>query len=47
MARMEAQIAIGRFVKRFPDARLIDEIPEIEPSAQPLTRGYKQVRVVL
>jgi cytochrome P450 len=47
MARMEAQIAIGRFVKRFPEARLIDEIPEIEPSAQPLTRGYKQVRVVL
>ena len=47
MARMEAQIAIGRFVRRFPQARLIDEIPEIEPSAQPLTRGYKQVRIAL
>jgi cytochrome P450 len=47
MARMEAQIAIGRFVQRFPTARLIDETPEIEPSAQPLTRGYKQVRVAL
>jgi len=47
MARMEAQIAIGRFVQRFPSARLIDEIPEIEPSAQPLTRGYKQVRIAL
>jgi cytochrome P450 len=47
MARMEAQIAIGRFVQRFPSARLIDEMPEIEPSAQPLTRGYKQIRIVL
>jgi len=47
MARMEAQIAIGRFVQRFPSARLIDENPEIEPSAQPLTRGYKQVRIAL
>ena len=47
MARMEAQIAIGRFVRRFPSARLIDETPETEPSAQPLTRGYKQIRIAL
>jgi cytochrome P450 len=47
MARMESQIAIGRFIQRFPSARLIDEIPEIEPSAQPLTRGYKQIRIAL
>jgi cytochrome P450 len=47
MARMETQIAIGRFVQRFPSARLIDETPDIEPSAQPLTRGYKQIRIAL
>ena len=47
MARMEAQIAIGRFVERFPAARLLDESPDIEPSAQPLTRGYKRVRVAV
>jgi len=45
MARLEAQIAIGRFFERFPGARLIDEEPEIEPSALPLTRGYREVRV--
>jgi len=47
MARMETQVAIGRFIERFPSARLIDEVPDIEPSAQPLTRGYRQVRVAL
>jgi cytochrome P450 len=47
MARMEAQIAIGRFVQRFASARLIDENPEVEPHALPLTRGYKQIRVSL
>jgi cytochrome P450 len=45
MARLEAQIAISRFFDRFPDARLVDEEPEIEPSALPLTRGYREVRV--
>ena len=47
MARLEAQVAVTRFIQRFPSARLIDEIPETEPSAQPLTRGYKRVRVAL
>jgi cytochrome P450 len=47
MARMEAQIAIGRFSQRFPLARLIDENPEIDLRAQPLTRGYKQIRIAL
>jgi cytochrome P450 len=47
MARMETQIAIGHFIQRFPSARLIDENPEIEPSAQPLTRGYKQIQIAL
>jgi cytochrome P450 len=47
MARMEAQIAIGGLSRRFPRARLIDEAPEIEPSALPLTRGYKQIRIAL
>lgn len=47
MARLEAQIAIGRFFDRFPAARLIDEEPEIEPSALPLTRGYRQIRVAV
>jgi cytochrome P450 len=47
MARMETQVAIGNFVQRFPSARLIDENPDIEPSAQPLTRGYKQIRVAI
>ena len=47
MARMEAQVAIGRFSQRFPWARLIDETPEIEPRALPLTRGYKHIRVAL
>jgi cytochrome P450 len=47
MARMEAQIAIGRFFERFPRARLIDQEPAIEPSALPLTRGYRQVRVAV
>jgi cytochrome P450 len=45
MARLEAQIAIGRFFERFPGARLIDQEPKIEPSALPLTRGYREVRV--
>ena len=45
MARMEAQIAIGRFMQRFPSARLIDENPEVEPHALPLTRGYRQIRI--
>ncbi len=47
MARMETQIAIGRFIERFPEARLIDEEPDIEPSALPLTRGYRQVQVAV
>ena len=47
MARLEAQVAIGRFIQRFPSARLIDEEPEIEPHALPLTRGYRQIRVAL
>jgi len=47
MARLEAQIAIGRFTRRFPSARLIDENPDIEPSALPLTRGYKRIRVAV
>jgi len=47
MARMEAQIAIGRFVQRFRSARLIDENPDIDLRAQPLTRGYQQIRIAL
>ena len=47
MARMEAQIAIGRFAQRFPSARLIDENPDIDLRAQPLTRGYQQIRIAL
>jgi cytochrome P450 len=47
MARMEAQVAIGRFSQRFPRARLIDEIPDIEPRALPLTRGYREIRIAL
>jgi cytochrome P450 len=47
MARLEAQIAIARFFERFPDARLIDEKPDIEPSALPLTRGYREIRVAV
>jgi cytochrome P450 len=47
MARMEAQIAIGRFTERFPSARLIDENPEIDLRALPLTRGYKQIRIAV
>ena len=35
MARMQAQIAIGRFFARFPGARLVDEEPKIDPSALP------------
>jgi len=47
MARLEAQIAIERFFARFPNARLIDEEPDIEPSALPLTRGYREIRVAV
>ena len=45
MARMEAQIAIGGFARRFPSARLIDENPQIDLRALPLTRGYEHIRV--
>ena len=45
MARMEAQIAIGGFARRFPTARLVDENPETDLRALPLTRGYRQIRV--
>ncbi|HLG87368.1 MAG TPA: cytochrome P450 [Alphaproteobacteria bacterium] len=47
MARMEAQVAIGRFVQRFSSAQLIDEDPEVELHALPLTRGYRQIRISL
>jgi hypothetical protein len=47
MARLEAQISIQRFFERFPNARLIDEVPDIEPSALPLTRGYREIRVAV
>ena len=45
MARMEAQIAIGGFARRFPTARLINENPQIDLRALPLTRGYREIRV--
>ncbi len=47
MARMEAQIAIGGFARRFPSARLVDENPPIDLRALPLTRGYERIRVTI
>ncbi len=45
MARMEGEVAIGRFFERFPSVSLIDEEPGLQTASLPLTRGFESVRV--
>jgi cytochrome P450 len=45
MARMEGEVAIGGFFRRFRSVELIDEEPRLQTASLPLTRGFKSIRV--
>jgi cytochrome P450 len=45
MARMEGEVAIGRFFERFPSAELIDSQPQLQTASLPTTRGFTSIRV--
>jgi cytochrome P450 len=45
MARLEGEIAIESFVRRFPRITLLDEEPEVDVAGLPLTRGFRAIRV--
>jgi cytochrome P450 len=43
LARLEAQLAIGTLIQRFPELRLLDAAPEYRPN--PVLRGLKQLNL--
>ncbi len=43
LARLEAQVAIGQLIARFPTLELIDDAPEYRPN--PVLRGLKELRI--
>jgi cytochrome P450 len=45
MARMEGEVAIGRFFERFRSVALIDSEPQLQTASLPLTRGFESIRV--
>jgi cytochrome P450 len=47
LARLEAQVAVERFLARFPQACLIEEPPPIRDDIQPTLRGYATLEVEL
>jgi cytochrome P450 len=47
MARLEGEVAITSFVRRFPDVTLVDDQPPLDLPGLPLTRGYRSVEVEL
>lgn len=47
LARLEAQVAVGRFLARFPEARLVEEAPPLRSDIRPKLRGYERLEVAL
>ena len=47
LARLEAQVAVERFLKRFPQACLIEDPPPIRSDIRPTLRGYATLEVEL
>lgn len=47
LARLEAQVAVGRFLSRFPQASLVEDLPPIRGDIQPTLRGYGTLEVEL
>jgi len=45
MARMEGEVALGSFVRRFAHVELVDREPELDEPGLPSTRGFKHIRV--
>ena len=45
MARLEGEIAIGSFFRRFPEVTLVDHAPALDEPGLPLTRGFTSIRV--
>ncbi len=45
MARLEAQVAIGALISRFPKLALVDDAPEYRPN--PILRGLKKLELSL
>jgi cytochrome P450 len=45
MARLEAQVAIGTLISRFPKLALVDDAPEYRPN--PILRGLKKLELSL
>lgn len=47
LARLEAQVAVGRFLSRFPEARLVEDPPPGRNDIRPTLRGYAALDVEL
>lgn len=47
MARMEGEIAIGSFVRRFSRIELLDDRPALDLPGLPSTRGFTAIRVAV
>ncbi len=47
LARLEALVAVERFLARFPDARLLEDPPPVRQDIRPSLRGYASLRVDL
>jgi cytochrome P450 len=45
MARLEGEVAIGSFFRRFPEVTLVDHEPALDEPGLPLTRGFTSIRV--
>jgi cytochrome P450 len=45
MARLEGEVAIGSFFRRFEHLRLLDDEPELDAPGLPTTRGFRSIRV--
>jgi hypothetical protein len=45
MARLEGEVAIGSFFRRFGHVALLDHEPALDEPGLPLTRGFTGIRV--
>jgi cytochrome P450 len=45
LARLEAAVAVDRFLRRFPHARLVDDPPPVRDDIRPSLRGYRRLLV--
>jgi cytochrome P450 len=45
LARLEAAVTVERFLRRFPDARLVDDPPPVRDDIRPSLRGYERLLV--